>query len=607
MLRGLPVSRNTNPPPDRDLLSPIVLRGKHPSRSPYRINRIFAAVKCIEQDHSTTLGDILRGSTRRSSQVDEVEALSASFGVFGPLSGWLAPFVPKQTPSTHQKEAKRQERRRNVRRLLYQCRKQATLPIPSPMRRRPVASIDDGAVSNAVSFFGSSAGSGGGFRSSSGSLDEEIEKNDGAAGEPHPTAAENHELMKEEMARRRQSSRMTDGSFDGSSDNEKGSERLPSPPSTAWKTLQKLRMGDGGAFPRLLPPPSSSSSSSLQMFRVLPWLFALPGSLETLGAEIIASNYALSKLQVIDMERISTISNSLSAITSTDGTKGPGPRWIFGRHVAWVGSSVMPGAVLAGAAALHRASHRCGGAATDLKERDGAAAVLTFDGMLGANTAAASLALYLHLFCHFEPKEALNAAGAVFKIDPPPESSLDTGVEAAAAIGQGWLQRVVLKWPYWVGKRIEVTGDLVGGWNCRVPMVWSERQGIWRTQLWGIPPGVHQYKFIVDGRWCADLARPSMVDEYGNVNNIVSVVGCHKITAAVRVAGDSDGMAAAASSAMKVGGGSDWDWGLDDTNDFERIEMAVSPGERLRLARFGASVLAYYCKSKSEPQEGVFD
>ena len=41
-----------------------------------------------------------------------------------------------------------------------------------------------------------------------------------------------------------------------------------------------------------------------------------------------------------------------------------------------------------------------------------------------------------------------------------------------------------------------------------------------------IPPGVYQYKFIVDGAWKYAPEQPAMYDERGNVNNVVEVCEC---------------------------------------------------------------------------------
>lgn len=38
-----------------------------------------------------------------------------------------------------------------------------------------------------------------------------------------------------------------------------------------------------------------------------------------------------------------------------------------------------------------------------------------------------------------------------------------------------------------------------------------------------LPPGVYQYKFIVDGEWQYDPSQPAMYDEMNNVNNVIEV------------------------------------------------------------------------------------
>jgi hypothetical protein len=39
-------------------------------------------------------------------------------------------------------------------------------------------------------------------------------------------------------------------------------------------------------------------------------------------------------------------------------------------------------------------------------------------------------------------------------------------------------------------------------------------------------PGTYQYKYIVDGEWREDPKAPSLLDEYGNCNNVVKVLAC---------------------------------------------------------------------------------
>ena len=58
---------------------------------------------------------------------------------------------------------------------------------------------------------------------------------------------------------------------------------------------------------------------------------------------------------------------------------------------------------------------------------------------------------------------------------------------------------------------------------------WQSRQALHRsgTREFAIvkmlPPGVYQYKFIVDGEWKYAPDQPAMYDEMGNVNNVLEV------------------------------------------------------------------------------------
>ena len=44
----------------------------------------------------------------------------------------------------------------------------------------------------------------------------------------------------------------------------------------------------------------------------------------------------------------------------------------------------------------------------------------------------------------------------------------------------------------------------------------------WSRSL-DLPPGLHQYKYIVDGEWLHDPSKPCQEDGKGNVNNVISV------------------------------------------------------------------------------------
>jgi len=74
---------------------------------------------------------------------------------------------------------------------------------------------------------------------------------------------------------------------------------------------------------------------------------------------------------------------------------------------------------------------------------------------------------------------------------------------------------------YWShgGEHVEVEGSFDN---------WTNRQALQRsgkdfTIVKLLPPGVYQYKFIVDGEWKYAPEQPAMYDEIGNVNNVLEV------------------------------------------------------------------------------------
>lgn len=92
-----------------------------------------------------------------------------------------------------------------------------------------------------------------------------------------------------------------------------------------------------------------------------------------------------------------------------------------------------------------------------------------------------------------------------------------------AALG-GWgpaqpkLVPTVIVWSHG-GQDVEVEGSFDN---------WSSRQALQKsgknfTIIKLLPPGVYQYKFIVDGEWQYDPNQPAMFDEMHNVNNVIEV------------------------------------------------------------------------------------
>mmetsp|Transcript_35251 Transcript_35251/g.78447 ORF Transcript_35251/g.78447 Transcript_35251/m.78447 type:complete len:269 (-) Transcript_35251:625-1431(-) len=87
----------------------------------------------------------------------------------------------------------------------------------------------------------------------------------------------------------------------------------------------------------------------------------------------------------------------------------------------------------------------------------------------------------------------------------------------------GWpatpkLMPVVIVWSHG-GNHVEVEGSF-DNWTTRQPL---QRSGKDFTIIKLLPPGVYQYKFIVDGEWKYDPNQPAMFDEMGNVNNVIEV------------------------------------------------------------------------------------
>lgn len=71
-------------------------------------------------------------------------------------------------------------------------------------------------------------------------------------------------------------------------------------------------------------------------------------------------------------------------------------------------------------------------------------------------------------------------------------------------------------------------------WNPSVTPMSLDSQGKWRCEL-VLPPGFHEYKFVVDGRWCCDGGvdgpydgHPGQVsNDFGTANMVVEVLDPH--------------------------------------------------------------------------------
>jgi hypothetical protein len=72
--------------------------------------------------------------------------------------------------------------------------------------------------------------------------------------------------------------------------------------------------------------------------------------------------------------------------------------------------------------------------------------------------------------------------------------------------------------------RVAVSGEF-NHWSADATPMMSQGDGAWKTTL-ALPPGRHQYKFVVDGHWMPDPnASEQVADGYGAVNSVIEVRG----------------------------------------------------------------------------------
>ena len=308
---------------------------------------------------------------------------------------------------------------------------------------------------------------------------------------------------------------------------------------------------------------------------VLHWLYVSPTDIPPHELANLASTYAYDQIHVIDVG-----SMSISEDAITDG-------------VSWMGASRFPSGPVCVSSFLNRLKHRFTQRYNDGKS----IVILTFSPSTSYLTLHA-LALFFFMHCWIDERNARSlAAGAVGK-QIPPVSIIDSGVEELAACGKGWLQRVIVEWPYHARSSVDIAGEICGGWHITRRLRYDVSNRKWKIQIWGLPPGAYTFKFVVDGHWCVDLKKPLSVDEWGNDNNTATVIACGGLDSNERlqerrIAENSDGMAAS-----YIG-----EYDVDESD--KRMIVVVEPNtraivnsseDRLRLARFGASLLSYYKK-----------
>lgn len=70
-------------------------------------------------------------------------------------------------------------------------------------------------------------------------------------------------------------------------------------------------------------------------------------------------------------------------------------------------------------------------------------------------------------------------------------------------------------------RRVCLVGDFNGWTICEVPLLRDEARGTWSIQV-ELPPGRHEYMFVVDDGWVTDPAAPLTIDDgFGRRNAVI--------------------------------------------------------------------------------------
>ena len=66
-----------------------------------------------------------------------------------------------------------------------------------------------------------------------------------------------------------------------------------------------------------------------------------------------------------------------------------------------------------------------------------------------------------------------------------------------------------------------VSGDF-NDWDTEGKPMKKNRMGVWEKKI-KLSPGTHEYKYIVDHKWCEDPKNGCCLNVYGTYNNVVEV------------------------------------------------------------------------------------
>ena len=83
-------------------------------------------------------------------------------------------------------------------------------------------------------------------------------------------------------------------------------------------------------------------------------------------------------------------------------------------------------------------------------------------------------------------------------------------------------KRVIFKYDNNDARQVFLAGSF-NSWDPSARPLKKDARGVWKTTMM-LPPGVYQYRFIVDGQWMEDPpCTNKQVNEFGSFNSVATV------------------------------------------------------------------------------------
>jgi 1,4-alpha-glucan branching enzyme len=70
-------------------------------------------------------------------------------------------------------------------------------------------------------------------------------------------------------------------------------------------------------------------------------------------------------------------------------------------------------------------------------------------------------------------------------------------------------------------RHVFLAGDF-NAWNAAATPLVPDGQGGWATEL-ELPPGRHEYLFVIDGHWEVDPSAESVPNPFGGTNSVITI------------------------------------------------------------------------------------